>query len=118
MTLTNLDLLQNNMGTKGARSLAAALDTNRTLQHLILDCNNIAVDTKKEPRGRPAFARGKRRWQRRDRFSEEIAGGRRLKQRWGGAKMDAEAVVYEELKRAGRNSEKLANALSLLTSLE
>ena len=31
--------------------------------------------------------------------------------------MDAEAVVLEELKR-GRNSDKLANALSLLTELE
>ncbi len=34
----------------------------------------------------------------------------------GGAKMDARAVVLEELK-SGRNSEKLANGLSLLTSL-
>jgi hypothetical protein len=34
----------------------------------------------------------------------------------GGAKMDAKAVVLKELER-GRNSEKLANALSLLTSL-
>ncbi len=40
-----------------------------------------------------------------------------MKQRWGGAKMDAKAVVIEEL-RSGRNSDKLANALSLLTSLE
>jgi hypothetical protein len=31
--------------------------------------------------------------------------------------MDAEAVVLEELKR-GRNSDKLANALSLLTRLD
>jgi hypothetical protein len=35
----------------------------------------------------------------------------------GGAKMDAEAVVLKELKR-GRNSDKLANGLSLLTSLK
>jgi hypothetical protein len=35
----------------------------------------------------------------------------------GGAKMDAETVVLEELK-SGRNSDELANALSLLTSLE
>ncbi len=50
-----------------------------------------------------------------------------MKQRWGGAKMDAEAVVLEEMDaeavvfeelESGRNSEKLANALSLLTSLE
>jgi hypothetical protein len=34
----------------------------------------------------------------------------------GGAKMDAKGVVIEELK-SGRNSDKLANALSLLTSL-
>jgi hypothetical protein len=34
----------------------------------------------------------------------------------GDAKMDAEAVVVEELK-SGRNSDKLANALSLLTAL-
>ena len=33
------------------------------------------------------------------------------------AKMDARAVVLEELK-TGRNSDKLANALSLLTTLE
>ncbi len=39
-----------------------------------------------------------------------------MKQRWGGAKMDAEAVVLKELK-SGRNSEKFADALSLLTSL-
>jgi hypothetical protein len=31
--------------------------------------------------------------------------------------MDAKAVVIEEL-RSGRNSDKLANGLSLLTSLE
>ena len=55
-------------------------------------------------------------WQRRVRFSEEIAGGRRLKQRWGGAKMNAKKVVLQELKR-GRNSDELASALSLLTSL-
>ena len=35
----------------------------------------------------------------------------------GDAKMDAQAVVLEELK-SGRNSDKLANALSLLTELE
>jgi hypothetical protein len=36
----------------------------------------------------------------------------------GGAKMDAKkAVVLEELK-SGRNSDKLANALSSLTTLE
>jgi hypothetical protein len=40
-----------------------------------------------------------------------------LRQGRGGAKMDAKAVVLEELK-SGRNSEKLANALSLLTSLD
>jgi hypothetical protein len=34
-----------------------------------------------------------------------------------GAKMDAKAVVQKELKK-GRNSDKLANGLSLLTSLE
>jgi hypothetical protein len=33
------------------------------------------------------------------------------------AKMDAEAVVIEEL-ISGRNSDKLANALSLLTTLQ
>ncbi len=36
--------------------------------------------------------------------------------RWGGAKMNARAVVLEELK-SGRNGDKLANALSLLTEL-
>ncbi len=51
------------------------------------------------------------------RLSEEISGGERLKQRWGGAKMDAEAVVLKELE-SGRNSKELANALSLLTSLK
>jgi hypothetical protein len=35
----------------------------------------------------------------------------------GDAKMDAEAVVLEELK-SGRNSDKLANAWSLLTALK
>jgi hypothetical protein len=56
-------------------------------------------------------------------LSDELSGGERLKQHWGGAKMDAEAVVdaegvvLTELK-SGRNSEKLANELSLLTSLE
>jgi len=60
--------------------------------------------------------RVERRWQRRARLSDELSGGERLKQRWGGAKMDAKAVVLQELK-SGRNSEKLANALSLLTSL-
>jgi hypothetical protein len=35
----------------------------------------------------------------------------------GGAKMDAKAVVLQELK-SGRNSDKLADALSLLTTLE
>ncbi len=35
----------------------------------------------------------------------------------GGAKMDAEAVVIEELK-SGRNRDKLANTLSLVTSLQ
>jgi hypothetical protein len=40
-----------------------------------------------------------------------------MKQRRGGAKMEAEAVVLKELK-SGRNSDKLAKALSLLTSLE
>ena len=60
--------------------------------------------------------RAKRRWKRRVRLSDELSGGERLKQRWGGAKMDAKAVVLQELK-SGRNSEKLANALSLLTSL-
>ena len=44
-------------------------------------------------------------------------GGRSSKQRWGGAKMDARAVVLKELK-SGRNRGKLAKALSLLTSLE
>ncbi len=40
-----------------------------------------------------------------------------MKQRWGGAKMkNAEAVVLKELK-SGRNGDKLANALSLLTTL-
>ncbi len=34
----------------------------------------------------------------------------------GGAKMDAKAVVLKELER-GRNSDKLANALSLLATL-
>jgi hypothetical protein len=52
-----------------------------------------------------------RRWQR-----YEFSGGERFKQRWGGAKMDAEAVVLKELK-SGRNTQKLANALNLLTSL-
>jgi hypothetical protein len=49
-------------------------------------------------------------------FSEEFSGGGRLKQSWSGAKMDAEAIVLRELKR-GRNSDRLANALSLMTSL-
>ena len=49
-------------------------------------------------------------------LSDEFSGGERLNQRWGGAKMDAEAVVLKELK-SGRNSNELANALSLLTSL-
>jgi hypothetical protein len=57
-----------------------------------------------------------RRWQRRARFSEEFSEGGRFTQRSSGAKMDAKAIVLEELK-SGRNSEKLANALSLLTSL-
>jgi hypothetical protein len=48
---------------------------------------------------------------------EEFSGGRHLKRRWGGGKMDAEAVVLKELK-SGRKSDKLVNALSLLTSLE
>jgi hypothetical protein len=61
--------------------------------------------------------RVERRWQRQVRFSEELAEGGRLKQRWCGAKMDAKAVVLQQLK-SGRNSDKLANALSLLTSLE
>ena len=42
-----------------------------------------------------------------------------MKKGWGGAKMDAvaaKAVVLKELK-SGRNSDKLENALSLLTSL-
>jgi hypothetical protein len=39
-----------------------------------------------------------------------------VKQRWSGAKMNAEAIVLRELK-SGRNSDRLANALSLLTSL-
>jgi hypothetical protein len=47
----------------------------------------------------------------------EFSGGRRLKQRWGGGKMDAEAVALKEL-RSGRSSNKLVNALSLLTSLK
>jgi hypothetical protein len=53
-------------------------------------------------------------------LSDELSEGERLKQRWGGRKMDARAVVLKELKsgRRRRNSEKLANALSLLTSLE
>ena len=59
-------------------------------------------------------------------MSDELSGGERLKQRWGGAKKDAEAVVLEEMDaegvvheelESGRNSEKLANALGLLTSL-
>jgi hypothetical protein len=55
-------------------------------------------------------------------LSDEFSGGESLKQRWGGAKMDAyrlTAVVLKEL-QSGRNSEKLANALSLslLTELE
>jgi hypothetical protein len=50
-------------------------------------------------------------------LSEEFSGGRREKQRWGGGKMGAKAVVVKELKR-GKNSGKLAKALSLLTSLE
>ncbi len=63
-----------------------------------------------------------RRWQRRVRLSEEFAGGGALKQRLGGDKMDAKAVkakavVLKKLK-SGRNSDKLASALSLLTSLE
>jgi hypothetical protein len=58
-----------------------------------------------------------RRWQRRVRVSDEFSGGERLKQRWGGAKMDAEAVVLKELQKKKRNIKKLANALSLLTSL-
>ncbi len=41
---------------------------------------------------------------------------RTLKRVGGGAKMDAKAVVLQELK-SGRNSDKLASALSLLTSL-
>jgi hypothetical protein len=57
-----------------------------------------------------------RRWQRRVWLSDKFSAGERLKQRWGGAKMDAEAVVLKELK-SGRNSQKLANAMSLLTSL-
>ena len=39
-----------------------------------------------------------------------------MKKREGRAKMDAKAVVLQEL-RSGRNSDKLADALSLLTSL-
>ena len=50
-------------------------------------------------------------------FNEEISEGGRLTQRLGGAKMDAKAIVLEELKN-GRNSDEIANALSLLTSLE
>ena len=76
--------------------------------------------TTSNKRGR-GTRRVERRWQRRVRLSDERSGGERLKQRWGGAKMDGalalNAVVLEEL-RIGRNSEKLANALSLLTSLE
>jgi hypothetical protein len=49
-------------------------------------------------------------------LSEELPGGGRLKQPESGAKMDAEAIVLEELK-SGRNGDKLANALSLLTTL-
>jgi hypothetical protein len=58
-----------------------------------------------------------KRWKRGSRFREEFSGGRRLKQRWGGGKMDARAVVLKEL-TSGRDSDKLVNALSLLTSLE
>jgi hypothetical protein len=55
-------------------------------------------------------------------LSDEFSGGGALKQPCGGVKMDAKAikakaVVQKELK-SGRNSDKLANALSLLTSLE
>ena len=39
-----------------------------------------------------------------------------MKHRWGGAKMDAKAVVLKVLK-SGRNSQKLTKAFSLLTSL-
>jgi hypothetical protein len=45
MTLTSLDLRNNNIGAEGARSLAAALDKNRMLQHLAVD-ENIAADIK------------------------------------------------------------------------
>ncbi len=70
----------------------------------------------KEGEGERDKARGTA-LQRRVRFSEEFSGGGRLKQRRGGGKMDAKAVVLEELKRGG-NSDELVNALSLLTSLE
>jgi hypothetical protein len=77
----------------------------------------------KQEEGKGGTRRVERRWQRRVRSSDELSGGERLKQRSGGAKMDAravvdaEAVVLTELK-SGRNSEKLANALSLLTALQ
>ncbi len=50
-------------------------------------------------------------------LAKSFSGGGRLKKRTGRRKMDAKAVVLKELK-SGRNCDKLANALSLLTSLE
>ncbi len=50
-------------------------------------------------------------------ISEEFFKRRTFDAAFGAAKMDAEAVVLEELK-SGRNSDKLTNALSSLTSLE
>jgi hypothetical protein len=52
----------------------------------------------------------------RSRFREEFSGGRHLKQRLGGGKMQAKTVVLKEVK-SGRKSDKLVNALSLLTEL-
>ena len=49
-------------------------------------------------------------------FSEEFWRRTVFKSRVRGEKMDAAAVVLKELK-SGRNSDRLANALSLLTSL-
>jgi hypothetical protein len=50
-------------------------------------------------------------------LSEEFSEGGRLTQFLDGAKMDDKVIVLEELKN-GRNSDELANALSLLTSLQ
>jgi hypothetical protein len=58
-----------------------------------------------------------RRWKRQSRFREVFVRRQTTEAAVGaGGKMNAEAVVLEELKIV-RNSDKLVNALSLLTSL-